>query len=159
MSRVLVIGGTGLAGRAVTAEAVERGHQVVVAARRVPDDDSDRFVLGATYVTADIVTGDGLPDLIGTPSGGVLSVWPGNGSGFGPAVPVKGSVPSPAGLPSDLSGYDWVLEVQPMRLKGKADYIVRDRASGATYVYGGRKKGVSAPRLLGEGLGAFDLAG
>lgn len=64
MSRVLVIGGTGLAGRAVTAEAVERGHQVVVAARRVPDDDSDRFVLGATYVTADIVTGDGLEEAV-----------------------------------------------------------------------------------------------
>ncbi|MCF6378688.1 FG-GAP-like repeat-containing protein [Nocardioides KLBMP 9356] len=115
---------------------------------------------GVTGLTAvGDVTGDGLPDLIGTPPGGSLSVWRGNGSGFGAAVPVKGSVPSPAGLPSDLSGYDWVLEVQPMKLKGKADYIVRDRASGATYVYGGRKKGVSAPRLLGEGLGAFDLAG
>ena len=88
-----------------------------------------------------------------------LSVWQGTGSGFGPAVPVKGGVPSPAGLPADLSAYDWVLEVQPMKLKGTIDYIVRDRASGATYVYGGRKKGVSAPRLLGEGLGAFDLAG
>ncbi|RYB91473.1 hypothetical protein EUA06_09115 [Nocardioides glacieisoli] len=105
------------------------------------------------------VTGDGLPDLIGTPSGGALSVWTGNGSSFGAAVPVKGTVPSPAGLPSDLSGYDWVLEVQPMKLKGRADYIVRDRTSGVAYVFGGRRSGVSAPRLLGEGLGAFDLAG
>jgi len=64
MSRVLVVGGTGLAGRAVTAEAVERGHEVVVAARRVPDDDSDQFVLGATYVTADIVTGEGLEEAV-----------------------------------------------------------------------------------------------
>ncbi len=46
-----------------------------------------------------------------------------------------------------------------MKLKGKADYIVRDRTSGAAYVFGGRRSGVSAPRLLGEGLGAFDLAG
>ena len=46
-----------------------------------------------------------------------------------------------------------------MKLKGKADYIVRDRSNGATYVYGGRRSGVSTPRLLGEGLGAFDLAG
>ncbi|MBL0748603.1 FG-GAP-like repeat-containing protein [Nocardioides baculatus] len=105
------------------------------------------------------VTGDGIPDLIGTPSGGVLSVWTGSGGGFNAPVPVKGGVPSPAGLPTDLSGYDWVLEVQPMQLKGKADYIVRERQSGVAYVFGGRRKGVSAPRVLGEGLGAFDLAG
>jgi hypothetical protein len=105
------------------------------------------------------VTGDGIPDLIGTPAGGAPSVWAGNGSSFAAAVPIKGSVPSRAGLPSDLSGYDWVLEVQAMKLKGQADYIVRDRMSGVAYVYGGRKSGVSAPRLLGEGLGAFDLAG
>ena len=43
--------------------------------------------------------------------------------------------------------------------KGTSDYVVRDRASGVAYVYPGRKKGVSSPRVLGEGLGAFDLAG
>lgn len=64
MSRVLVIGGTGLAGRAVTAEAVRRGHEVVVAARRVPDDDADAYVEGAAYVTADLVTGDGLEEAV-----------------------------------------------------------------------------------------------
>ena len=105
------------------------------------------------------VTGDGVPDLIGTPAGGVLSVWTGSNGTFNGAVPIKGKVPKPAGLPSDLSGFDWVLEVQPMKLKGKADYIVRDKVSGVAYVFGGRKKGVSRPRLLGEGLGAYDLAG
>jgi len=64
MSRVLVVGGTGLAGRAVTAEAIERGHEVVVAARRVPDDDADQYVNGAAYVTADLVTGDGLEEAV-----------------------------------------------------------------------------------------------
>lgn len=64
MSRVLVVGGTGLAGRAVTAEAIERGHQVVVAARRVPDDDADAYVTGAAYVTADLVTGSGLEEAV-----------------------------------------------------------------------------------------------
>ena len=39
---------------------------------------------------------------------------------------MKGSVPARAGLPSDLSSFDWVLEVQAMKLKGQADYIVRD---------------------------------
>lgn len=64
MSRVLVVGGTGLAGRAVTAEAIERGHDVVVAARRVPDDDADPYVPGASYVTADLVTGVGLEEAV-----------------------------------------------------------------------------------------------
>jgi hypothetical protein len=104
------------------------------------------------------VTGDGLPDLVGT-TGGQLTVWTGNGSGFGSSLPVKGGVPSRAGLPSDLSGFDWVLEVQDMTLKGPGDFIVRDRASGVAYVYPGRRSGVSRPRVLGEGLGAFDLAG
>lgn len=104
------------------------------------------------------VTGDGMPDLIGT-TGGTLTVWPGSGSGFGAGVPVKGGVPARAGLPSDLSGFDWVLEVQPMTLKGQVDFIVRDRTNGLAYVYGGRKSGVSTPRVLGEGMGAYDLAG
>jgi len=64
MSRVLVVGGTGLAGRAVTTEAIERGHEVVVAARRVPDDDTEAYVNGAAYVTADLVTGAGLEEAV-----------------------------------------------------------------------------------------------
>ena len=104
------------------------------------------------------VTGDGNPDLVGN-TGGTLVVWRGNGSSFNAAVPVKGGVPMPAGLPSDLSGFDWVFGVQPMTLKGRSDYVVRERASGVVYVYSGRRSGVSTPRVLGEGLGAFDLAG
>jgi uncharacterized protein YbjT (DUF2867 family) len=64
MARVLVVGGTGLAGRAITSEAVARGHDVVVASRRVPDDDSDSYVPGAVYSTADVVTGDGLEEAV-----------------------------------------------------------------------------------------------
>lgn len=123
----------------------------------VPVGDGWGPIAGLTAVGD--VTGDGNPDLIGTPSGGALTVWPGNGSGFAAAQPVKGSVPSRAGLPSDLSGFDWVIGVQAVTLKGGGDYIVRDRASGVAYVYGGRRSGVSSPRVLGEGLGAFDLAG
>ncbi len=104
------------------------------------------------------VTGDGFPDLIGT-SGSALMVWAGNGSSFNAAAPVKGGLTQRAGLPSDLSGFDWVFGVQAMTLKGLNDYVVRDRASGGVYLYHGRKKGVSSPRLLGEGMGAFDLAG
>jgi uncharacterized protein YbjT (DUF2867 family) len=64
MPRVLVVGGTGLAGRAVTAAAIDRGHDVVVASRRVPDDDSAEFVPGADYRSADLVSGDGLEDVL-----------------------------------------------------------------------------------------------
>ncbi len=104
------------------------------------------------------VTGDGNPDLIGT-SGSTLTVWAGNGSSFNAGAPVKGALPVRAGLPSDLSGFDWVLGVQDMTLKGRNDYVVRDRASGGVYLYNGRRSGTSNPRLLGEGLGAYDLAG
>jgi uncharacterized protein YbjT (DUF2867 family) len=60
MSRVLVVGGTGLAGRAVSRVAVNRGHDVVVAARRVPDDLDPAYVGGVQYVAADLVGGSGL---------------------------------------------------------------------------------------------------
>ncbi|RYB93049.1 hypothetical protein EUA93_00970 [Nocardioides oleivorans] len=105
------------------------------------------------------VTGDGIPDLVGTPTGGSLSVWTGTGAGFAaPAVVKGGKLPTPAGLPSDLSAFDWVFGVQPMTLKGTLDYIVRDRATGTAYVFSGRRSGVSSPRLLG-GLEGYDLAG
>ncbi|NEN06661.1 NAD(P)H-binding protein [Diaminobutyricibacter tongyongensis] len=64
MARVLVVGGTGLAGRAIVAEAVGRGHDVVVASRRVPDDDNPSYVPGAVYTTADLVTADGLEEAV-----------------------------------------------------------------------------------------------
>lgn len=60
MTRVLVVGGTGLAGRAVAAEAVGRGLEVVALSRRVPRRDSEAFVPGVQYVEGDLVTGTGL---------------------------------------------------------------------------------------------------
>jgi uncharacterized protein YbjT (DUF2867 family) len=64
MARVLVVGGTGLVGRAVTAEAVGRGHDVVVASRRVPDDDAAEYIPGADYRVADVVSGGGLEEAL-----------------------------------------------------------------------------------------------
>jgi hypothetical protein len=104
------------------------------------------------------VTGDGNPDLMGTYNGR-FSVWAGNGTGFNAAAPVAGKAAARAGLPADLSAYDWVLEVQDVHLKGAGDFIVRDRTTGVAYLYRGRAKGVSSPRVMGEGMGAYDLAG
>lgn len=64
MSRVLVVGGTGMAGRAVTAEAVGRGHEVVVAARHVPADDAPARVQGAKYHAVDLVAASGFDEAL-----------------------------------------------------------------------------------------------
>ncbi|WP_026818763.1 SDR family oxidoreductase [Arthrobacter castelli] len=60
MTRILVAGGTGLAGRAVAAEALERGLDVRVLSRHQPARQSPAFVPGAEYVTADVVSTAGL---------------------------------------------------------------------------------------------------
>lgn len=46
MARIVVLGGTGFAGRHIVAEAVSRGHEVVAISRSAPSD----AVVGAEYV-------------------------------------------------------------------------------------------------------------
>ncbi|CAA9357241.1 MAG: hypothetical protein AVDCRST_MAG36-2375 [uncultured Nocardioidaceae bacterium] len=104
------------------------------------------------------VTGDGLPDLMGT-LGGRLTVWRGDGTTFTAGAPVAGRPLARAGLPADLAPFDWVIGVQDLRLRAGNDFIVRERTTGRLYLYEGRASGISSPRLLGEGWGAFDLAG
>ena len=43
MARVVVLGGTGYAGRHIVAEAVSRGHDVVAVARKAPADPVDPY--------------------------------------------------------------------------------------------------------------------
>ena len=69
------------------------------------------------------------------------------------------SPPCAPGCRPTCRPFDWVLGVQDLQLKGPGDYVVRDRATGVAYIYNGRRSGVSSPRVLGEGLGAYDLAG
>jgi uncharacterized protein YbjT (DUF2867 family) len=59
MARILVVGGTGTAGRSVVAEALHRGHEVTVASRRVPALGSDARQGTARYEHVDILTSVG----------------------------------------------------------------------------------------------------
>jgi hypothetical protein len=106
------------------------------------------------------VTGDGYPDLMGTPSGGALSVYAGTGTGLKPGQLVASKTSAArAGLPVDLSQYDWVIGVSDMQLGSREDYVVRQKDTGYLYLYNGTTSGVGRPRFLGEGLGAYNLAG
>lgn len=60
MVLLAVVGGTGLAGRAVVAHAVAAGHQVRSLSRHLPE--ADQQVPGAEYVQADLRTGAGVAD-------------------------------------------------------------------------------------------------
>jgi len=59
MSRIVVIGGTGFAGRHIVQEAVSRGHEVVSVSRSVPSEP----VEGATNVQGSVVELDSLGDV------------------------------------------------------------------------------------------------
>ncbi len=104
------------------------------------------------------VTGDGFPDLLGTPTGGVSSVFAGTGTGIAPGQAVVART-SQTGLPSDLTPFDWVISVSDIKASGTSDYVVRQPSTGYLYLYAGTRTGVAARRFLGEGLGAYDLAG
>jgi hypothetical protein len=104
------------------------------------------------------VTGDGLPDLVGT-LGGTYTIWRGTGTGFAAPAPVAARLKARGGLPGDLTGFDWVLSIGDMQLRGGADYVVRERDTGRLLYYNGRTSGVSSPRVLGGGMEAFNLGG
>lgn len=56
--RITILGGTGYAGSNIAAEAVRRGHQVVVVARKAPAEP----LAGVSYLEADVLE----PDLMAT---------------------------------------------------------------------------------------------
>ncbi|MDQ4214437.1 NAD(P)-dependent oxidoreductase [Microbacterium sp. ASV81] len=60
MARIVVIGGTGYAGRYIVQEAVSRGHEAVSVSRSVPDAP----VAGAGYVQGSALDLDGLSDVL-----------------------------------------------------------------------------------------------
>ena len=104
------------------------------------------------------VTGDGVSDLAGTPSGGSPQIYPGNGSGgFGVAYAAKG--------PKDLARlvtstkYDWVLPIGNLDGNGPKDVLARARKTGTLWLLPGIKGGFDKRQLVAAGFGGYDLAG
>jgi hypothetical protein len=92
-------------------------------------------------------TGDGLPDL-----------WPGTGSAIG-AARTGAPVSARTALKYDFTPYDWVIAISDIKAGGHADLLVRERATGHLFVLYATDTGVNGRRFLGEGMGAYDLAG
>lgn len=93
--------------------------------------------------------GDGSPDsLFRNGSSSVL--YRGNGPG-GLMTPLKVSL--------DLSRYDWVVGVGSATLGSRSDLLVRTRGTGTLSLIPSVASGASTPRVIGDGLGAYDLAG
>lgn len=134
------------------------------------------------------VTGDGHPDLVGSTSAGVTTIFPGNGrSGF--LVPVKaanyvrtfnqigtgywkpqqlpttsylsagyGFVPFAGSAAGLIAGYTWVVGPGDVDGDGRADLVARD-ASGALWLLPGTASGYASRRLIGEGFASYTLGG
>ena len=112
------------------------------------------------------VSGDGFPDLMGQPGGGAAQLFRGRGAaGFIDVLPATGLSAAAARLATrtsptyDLSPFDWRIAVSDAQLGKSTDLIVRETSTGRLYLLNGSEKGVRSKRYLGEGLGAYDLAG
>ncbi len=92
---------------------------------------------------------DGAPDLL-VRSGTALRLHAGNG---------PGGLSAGRDLGLDLAPYDWVIGVSDINLGGHGDLVVRDKSLGRLFVVPMTPTGFGPRRLLGEGLGAYDLAG
>ena len=104
------------------------------------------------------VTGDGIPDLAGTPSGSSAHIYPGNGSGgFGAGYAAKG--PKNLARLVKTTKYDWVLPLGNLDGGGRKDVLVRARKTGTLWLLPGIKGGVDKRQYVASGFGGYDLAG
>lgn len=110
-------------------------HSAIDAARQVPVGRWDA---------------DGAPDSLFR-TGSTLSLYPGNG---------PGGLTGAERLGFDVGDYDWVIGVSDLRITGHSDVILREKATGLLYaLQATAAKGFTARRILGEGMGIYDLAG
>jgi hypothetical protein len=91
------------------------------------------------------MTGDGFPDLVGQPRGGVLRVYPGKGTaGFKKSYPVYGTVKK--GTPIGIGRWD---------SDGAPDSLLR-RGRDLTLLHGNGPGGLHDPARLAANLSAYD---
>ena len=93
---------------------------------------------------------DGAPDNLFRVSN-KLKLIRGNGPG--------GLTGSSTTISTDLTRYDWVLSPGDIDRDGRADLVVRGRATGYLWLLSGTSGGYKTRRFLGEGYGGYDLAG
>ncbi|CAN5172919.1 hypothetical protein BH09ACT11_BH09ACT11_03030 [soil metagenome] len=108
-------------------------------------------ISAATQIGVGRWDGDGAPDSLFR-TDARLTMFPGNGPG--------GLTSGSKGLKADVSRFDWLLGVSDITGgSGHADVIARSKVTGNLYLLAGSASGLADPRLLGEGFGAYDLAG
>jgi hypothetical protein len=93
---------------------------------------------------------DGSPDSLFRRSDGKLVLYPGNGPGGLTGGTVIGSV---------ASGYDWLLAAGDVNGDRRQDLLAREAGTGRLWLLPGTSSSFGARRLVGDGMGRFDLAG
>ncbi|HET8962120.1 FG-GAP-like repeat-containing protein [Nocardioides sp.] len=79
-----------------------------------------------------------------------LRVYFGNG---------PGGLTGSATVGPDLTPYNWVVGIPDVRGSGRGDLLLRKRGTGDLYLLEATQTGFRPPRLLGDGLGGYDLVG
>ncbi len=114
--------------------------------------------LGTPYVAYSRITGskqvgvgrwdkDGSPDTL-VRQGKALVLYSGNG---------PGGFTSARQLPIDISGYDWIVGISDVDLKGHPDLVVRKKSTGQLFLIEGRANSFGTPVLLGAGFDAYNM--
>ncbi len=106
-----------------------------------------RAVTASRQVSVGRWDADGAPDTLFR-NGDRLTMYRGNG---------PGGLTEPKRLDVNLAPYSWVIGVSDINLTGHADLIVR--SSGNLFVLRANARGFHPRLFLGEGMGAYDLAG
>lgn len=110
------------------------------------------------------IDGDKLPDLIGTVAGKTVFYAGRGAKTVAAGVPATGFSGALGRLKTSSvynpTLYDWKVAISDAHLaKGSTDLLARDKKTGLLYLFTSSANGLTGRRLLGEGLGSYDLAG